>query len=66
MAAGSPVPTERGAEHRFFTAMAVGILILALAGFARTYFLRPLLAAPEPALPLLTPLVHLHGALFTA
>jgi hypothetical protein len=65
MAAATALPEVRRSEHRFFTGMAVGILVLALAGFARTYFLRPLLAAPTPALPALTPLIHLHGALFT-
>ena len=66
MSAANADPNARSAEHRFFSAMALGILMLALAGFARTYFLRPLLAAPTPALPTLTPLIHLHGALFTA
>ena len=46
--------------------MALGILVLALAGFARTYFLRPVLAEPAPPLPALTPLIHLHSLLFTA
>jgi len=66
MTATTPRPEARRSERRFFTGMALGILVLALAGFARTYFLRPLLAAPTPALPALTPLIHLHGALFTA
>jgi hypothetical protein len=46
--------------------MAIMIIVLALAGFARTYFLRPVLPPPTPALPTLTPLIHLHGILFTA
>ncbi len=66
MAAANAGPNARSAEHRFFAGMALGILLLALAGFARTYFLRPLLPQPTPALPALTPLIHLHGALFTA
>ena len=66
MAAAKPDAEVRRAERRFFTAMAVGILVLALAGFARTYFLRPVLAEPAPALPALTPLIHLHSLLFTA
>ncbi|MDQ1347839.1 MAG: hypothetical protein QG573_1213 [Acidobacteriota bacterium] len=66
MAAEKSVAEVRRAESRFFSAMAVGILVLALAGFARTYFLRPVLAAPAPPLPALTPLIHLHSLLFTA
>lgn len=66
MAAANPASTDRGVERTFFSGMALGILVLALAGFARTYFLRPLLPAPTPALPALTPLIHLHGALFSA
>jgi len=52
-------------ERRFFSAMAVAIVVTALAGFARTYFLRPLLPVPTPAPMALTPLIHLHGLLFT-
>ena len=66
MAAEKSVAEVRRAERSFFTVMAVGILVLALAGFARTYFLRPVLAAPAPPLPTLTPLIHLHSLLFTA
>ena len=66
MAAARPDAEVRRAESRFFSAMAVGILVLALAGFARTYFLRPVLAEPAPPLPALTPLIHLHSLLFTA
>lgn len=66
MAALDAAPSSRLGERRFFSGMALGILLLALAGFARTYFLRPLLPQPTPALPALTPLIHLHGALFTA
>ena len=55
----------RQAERRFYTGMAVAILGTAVVGFARTYFLRPLLPVPSPVPPALTPLIHLHGALFT-
>lgn len=61
---GSVWEDHRG-EHRFLSIMAAAIVLTALAGFARTYFLRPLLAAPAPPLPGLTPLIHLHGFLFT-
>lgn len=66
MAAAHSDPNARSAERRFFTGMSAGILVLAIAGFARTYFLRPILPVPTPAPPVLTPLIHLHGALFTA
>ena len=61
---GSLRDSRRG-EHRFFSAMAVAIVLTALAGFARTYFLRPLLPAAAPPPRELTPLIHLHGLLFT-
>lgn len=65
MVPGVVLQESRRSERRFFTAMAAAILVVALAGFARTYFLRPVLAAPTPALPPLSPLIHLHGVLFT-
>ena len=52
---------DRGREHRFFTGMAVLALLIALVGFAPTYYLRGFTAAPP-----LTGLVHLHGALATS
>jgi hypothetical protein len=45
--------------------MAAAIVVTALAGFARTYFLRPLLPVLAPAPMALTPLIHVHGLLFT-
>lgn len=44
--------------------MAAAIVVTALAGFARTYFLRPFLPASTQPLAL-TPLIHLHALLFT-
>ena len=65
-----PVPGSMrltdGAERRFYGGMALAILAVAVLGFARTYFLRPILPVPTPALPALTHLVHLHAFLFTA
>lgn len=57
-----PVSTAaiRVREHRFFTGMAVAALLIALVGFAPSYYLRSFSAAPP-----LTTLVHLHGALAT-
>jgi hypothetical protein len=47
--------------------MAVTLTVVVLLGFSRTYFLVPLIGqtiVPPPMAP--TPLVHLHGAVFTA
>jgi len=53
------------AERRFFSGMAAVILLTVVAGFTRSYFLRPILGEPPaPALGL-TPLIHVHGILFT-
>jgi uncharacterized membrane protein YozB (DUF420 family) len=51
----------RAGEHRFFTGMALAALLVALIGFAPSYYLRSFTDA-EP----LTTLVHLHGGLATA
>lgn len=48
-------------ERRFFLAMALALAICTFAGFARTYYLMRYTDAAD-----LAPLVHLHGALFTA
>ncbi len=56
---------EPAAERRFFSGYALALLATVLIGFAQTYYLRPLLPAPARELRPLTPLVHLHGALFT-
>jgi hypothetical protein len=50
-------------ERRFFTWMSVAMAAVTFAGFARTYYLAGFHDAPTP---LLTPAVHLHGALCTA
>ena len=50
-------------ERRFFTWMAVAMAAAVFAGFARTYFLAGFNDGPKPVL---TPGVHLHGALMTA
>lgn len=51
---------ERRMERRFFSALAIFIAVAIALGFARTYFLRPLFLPAS-----LTPLVHLHGLVFT-
>jgi hypothetical protein len=50
-------------DRRFFTWMSVAMAAVAFAGFARTYYLAGLNDGPRPVL---TPMVHLHGALATA
>jgi hypothetical protein len=51
----------RNRERRVYFALAVVAAVLVFAGFARTYYLKGLFAAPA-----LRPLVHLHGAIFTS
>ncbi|MCA1634033.1 MAG: hypothetical protein LC802_10035 [Acidobacteria bacterium] len=52
---------EKRRERLFYTGMAVAIVITVFAGFARTYYLRPYFGTPP-----LTPLLHLHGIVFTS
>jgi hypothetical protein len=47
-------------DRWFFVGMATAVMVTVAAGFAPTYYLKPLFAAP--ALPLF---LHIHGALFT-
>ena len=53
--------TGRRHERLFYTGMAVAVVITVFAGFARTYYLRPYFSTPP-----LTPLLHLHGIVFTS
>lgn len=49
-------------ERRFYTGMAIAILITVLVGFARSFFLRPLfLDHPAPS----EPIFYVHGIVFT-
>lgn len=48
-------------ERLFYTGMACAFVITVFAGFARTYYLRPYFGTPS-----LTPLLHLHGIVFTS
>jgi hypothetical protein len=52
-----------GSERRFFVGITAAMIVAILAGFAPTWFLRPWLYKPV-MLPF-TPLVWLHGLLFT-
>ena len=50
-------------EHRFFTGMALAILVVAFVGFSRSFFLRPLFPDwPAPS----EPIFYVHGAAFAA
>ena len=53
--------TGKRRDRMFYTGMAVVAASIVFAGFARTYYLRDLFGSPP-----LTPLVHLHGILFTS
>lgn len=52
-------------ERRFFTGMALLVLLCTFLGFAPSYYLRGLVPAPHPYEPL-NPLVHAHGIVFSA
>ncbi len=47
--------------RRFYVGMAIAIAITVFAGFSRSYFLKSWYGTPE-----LSPLLHLHGLVFTA
>jgi uncharacterized membrane protein YozB (DUF420 family) len=57
----SSLAAIRAREHRFFSGMALAALLVALIGFAPSYYLRGFSDATP-----LTTLVHLHGGLATA
>jgi hypothetical protein len=52
---------NRAADRVFFSAMPFVMLAMVLYGFARTYFLVGMVAAPLP-----NKLIHIHGAAFTS
>jgi hypothetical protein len=54
-----------GSERRFYLGMGFAILAVLFAGFAPSFYLRGMVPAYAPYLPM-TPLVLLHGMLFTA
>ncbi len=61
MAINSPAD-RRAFERRFFLAVAIGFPIVALIGFAPTYYLKPFFNSP----PVPRAVVHLHGFLMAA
>ncbi len=54
-------PTPVRHYRIFHSCMAVALLVTAVAGFGPTYFYKPIHASPP-----LTPLLHVHGVVFTA
>lgn len=53
--------TRRRRERLFYIGMSIAVVITVFAGFAPTYFLRPLFTSSP-----LMPLLHLHGLIFTS
>ena len=60
-AAAGILKVNRRRERLFYTGMSVAFLLIVFAGFARTYYLRPYFGTPQ-----LTPLLHLHGLIFSS
>ena len=52
-------------ERRFYTGAAIVAALLVFAGFAHSYYLKPIFGAPVWA-PVMTPLLHLHGLIMTS
>lgn len=61
-------PLSAGARDRiFYSGMAIAMTATVFAGFAPSYFLRAALDGPlRPGTPELSPLLHVHGAVFSA
>lgn len=53
---------RRQRERLFYTGMVVAFVVLVFAGFARSYYLKSYFGTP----PTLTPLLHLHGLVFSS
>ena len=70
MATIAPAQPSRASERRFFSGMAVAMLVTAFIGFAPTYYLFPWLQGVTvrgvAAGAALTPLVHVHAVIFSA
>jgi len=56
-----PVSTRRQRDRVFYTSMAVTMTLAVVYGFSRSYYFKLAYGTP-----VLSPLYHLHGALFTA
>jgi hypothetical protein len=51
---------DRLRDHRYYFAVSAALILLVFAGFARTYYLKPLFADPPLSL-----LIHVHGFVMT-
>lgn len=62
-----PQPATGAYDRVFYSGMAIVMALTVFAGFAPTYYLRSAFGAPPTLAGLvsLTPLAHIHGALFT-
>lgn len=60
----SPV-SRKSAERRFYSWMAIALVVIVFIGFAPSFYLRGYIPSPRPN-PTLPPSVMLHGLLFTA
>lgn len=58
------VRARLNAERRFYSFMAILMIVLMLIGFAPSFYLRGYVTFPRPN-PILTPAILLHGATFT-
>jgi hypothetical protein len=53
------------AERRFYSWYVIGLALLVLAGFSSSFYLPGIVVFPRPT-PTLTPLLYVHGVVFTA
>jgi len=58
----TPQALSKRRERIFYTGMAVAILVTVIAGFSRTFYLRPYFPQVQPLIPLLI----LHGVVFSS
>ncbi|HUQ50324.1 MAG TPA: hypothetical protein VM056_06390 [Terriglobales bacterium] len=64
----APTMSSTNRDRIFYSAMAIALALTVLIGFSQTYFLKVFRSAPMATLSgaSFTPLVHLHGLLFTS
>ncbi|MGH9861071.1 MAG: hypothetical protein ACRD5F_13705, partial [Candidatus Acidiferrales bacterium] len=62
-----PQPATGAYDRVFYSGMAIAMALTVFVGFSPTYYLRSAFGAPPTLAGLvsLTPLAHIHGALFT-
>ena len=61
----SPAVDAQARERRFYSRMAIALVVLVFLGFAPSFYLRGYVSLPRPN-PTLPPSVMLHGLVFTA